>query len=78
MTNTTIVISTRDGDGSAPYVFKIIDGSGRTVETVEYESANYNVYELDSLYEAVSVNSSGVDEKLGEIFTELGIEEPPF
>ncbi|OZC67020.1 hypothetical protein CH276_07435 [Rhodococcus sp. 06-470-2] len=78
MSRSTVTIESRDGDGADPFDFIVRDESGLPFIIVDEGTPRYPDYKLRDLYESVTLNSSGADEKIVALLHELGIEEPPF
>lgn len=86
LTRSTIKIWARDGDGSYPFEFSILDENGRTIESLTALGESDDDYGLALLFAALVRSKRGIDEKLTEIMKELNInerryldpDEPPF
>jgi hypothetical protein len=60
-----------------PYKFSIVDENGNEIEEVYGPHDQADTYRLADLFSAASRSHRGVSEKLTEVFTELGIADPP-
>ena len=74
---TSLRIGTEASPGEYPYIFTVLDETGSVIERLreDHDSPDYHLAELHG---AASRSYTGIDEKLDEIFSELGINEPPF
>lgn len=76
LTRTTLQITSRDGDGQYPFLFTILDEHGNEVDRL-WENADSPNYKLKELYIAASRSHSGIEQKLDDVFRELGIRPRP-
>jgi hypothetical protein len=76
----SMTIRSRDGDGTYPYIFELVDSLGKTVETLEDNPVDGQV-ELGPLYKVVTrgFKDKAVDDTITDILRELDLPDvPPF
>lgn len=77
----TVIISSRDDDGAAPFVVTIQDREGNVVESVESHGDN-TPGEFDSLlenlYETARRNALNIDPLVRSMISDLSLDDLPF
>lgn len=72
----SVVLSTQDNDGLVPYVIRLLDAEGRTVEELtvgtsgELASVTYN------LYKAARSDALNIDRTISGLLDDLGAADP--
>lgn len=74
----TLMISSRDKDGSAPFVFAVFDPDGVTIGHVtddNYQRYEGEMTELEQLHELARMTALDIDDRLQRLRADLGLDD---
>ena len=70
-TSASVILSTKDGDGEAPWVVRIVDSDGRTVESEVVDIYHELYAQVDELYALSRASALNIDKTIDELLDDL-------